>query len=118
MAYDNIPAENAPALPPRVDEYTFTVDLDGFHPDGNPRATIDDLALFDAKGTVGNIEMLDFLDRVVTRVELRGVPLVTRAADGAEQLEGVRGKNVPFRALRRIFAAVGEAMKDANNPGN
>ena len=130
---DKIPAEAAPAIPAQPGEYIFTVDITGNLPDGSPRATIDDLDMFDAEAKVGNRQMLDFLDRVVTKVVFRGEALVTRKTvkepyeeDGKtkererveESVEGVRGKNIPYGAIKRIFEAVGAAMKEANNAGN
>jgi hypothetical protein len=62
--------------------------------------------------------MLDFLDRVVTKVTLRGETLVTRipTENGGveERVEGVRGKGIAYPALKKIFEAVGAAMKDMN----
>jgi hypothetical protein len=133
MPYENVPTENAPALAPRADEYAFTIDLTGTLPDGSPRATIDDLDMFDAETRTGNKQMLDFLDRVVTSVTFRGTPLMTRIVtkesyeEGGEtkerehveeRAEGVRGKGIGYVALKKLFAAVGEAMKDASNAKN
>src|SRR5581483_356463 len=117
MPYEKVPAENAPAIPAQPGEYIFTVDITGNLPDGSPRATIDDLDMFDAEAKVGNRHMLDFLDRVVTKVVFRGETLVTRKTvkDGddervTETPEGVRGKGIPYAAIKRIFEAVGTAM--------
>ena len=100
MPYDEIPAENAPALPIRADEWTFKFSLDA--------ATIDDLDLFDASTQTSNKEMLDYLDRIIKDVQRNGESLGP----------GVRGKGVPYLRLKSIFEAVGAAMKEANNPGN
>jgi hypothetical protein len=97
MPYDNVPTDNAPALPPT---WEFTVDLS--------RATIDDLDLFDASTQTSNKEMLDYLDRIIKDVQRNGESLGP----------GVRGKGVPYLRLKSIFEAVGAAMKEANNPGN
>jgi hypothetical protein len=97
MPYDNVPAENAPALPPT---WEFTVDL--------THATIDDLDLFDASTQTSNRQMLDYLDRIIADVQRNGESLGP----------GVRGKGVPYLRLKAIFEAVGAAMKEANNPGN
>jgi hypothetical protein len=120
MPYDdkNIPSENAPAPPAQAEAYGFTISLDGTLPDGSPRSTIDDLDMFDAESKTGNKQMLDFLDRVVTKVTLRGETLITRipTEDGGveERVEGVRGKGIAYPALKKIFEAVGAAMKDMN----
>ena len=98
MPYDEIPTENAPALPVRADEWTFKFSLDA--------ATIDDLDLFSAENSTSNKQMLDFLDRVVTDV----------AVQGESQGAGVRGKGVPYACLKRLMEGVGAAMKDANDP--
>ncbi len=133
MPYENVPTENALALPVQANEYTFTIDLHGTLPDGTPRSTIDDLDMFDAESKVGNKQLLDFLDRVVVKVVLRGETLVTRKTvqetyeengesktrdQVIEIVDGVRGKGIPYDGLKRIFAAVGQAMKEANNAGN
>lgn len=77
--------------------------------------------------------MLDFLDRVVVKVELRGQQIFTRKVikepyeeDGEtkereriEELpEGVRGKKIPLDKLKMLMDAVGEAMNRMNNPKN
>ncbi len=124
MPYENIPTENAPALSADPNAYGFTVTLDGFLSNGMPRATIDDLDMFDAETKTSNKQMLDFLDRVVTRVTLRGEQLfshVPAGEDGSEiglRAEGVRGKNIAYPALKRIFEAVGAAMKEQNDAKN
>ena len=133
MPYENTPTENAPALPVQANEYSFTIDITGNLPDGSPRATIDDLDMFDAETQTSNKQMLDFLDRVVTKVVFRGAALVTHKTikepyeeDGETKerdlvidvIEGVRGKGIPYGALKRIFQAVGAAMKEANNEKN
>jgi hypothetical protein len=121
MPYENIPETNAPPIPAQAEAYGFTISLDGTLPDGSPRATVDDLDLFDAESKTGNKQMLDFLDRVVTKVTLRGETLVSRITvmDGdqgriEERVEGVRGKGIAYPALKKIFEAVGAAMKDMN----
>jgi hypothetical protein len=134
MPYENVPTTNAPPIPPRPDEYTFTFDISGFLPDGvTPRSTIDDLDMFSPENQTSNKQMLDYLDRVVTRVTLRGEQLVTRTTvketyeEGGETkerdriveaVEGVRGKGIPYVALKQLMAGIGEALKEANNPGN
>jgi len=126
MPYENVPTENAPPIPPRSDEYTFTFDIEGFLPDGiTPRSTIDDLDMFSPENQTSNSQMLDYLDRVVMKVALRGAQLFTTVhhsddGDGYDELraEGVRGKGIPYVALKRLMAGIGEALKEANNPGN
>lgn len=93
MAYDNVPEENAPALPPQ--RYEYDVDPD--------KMTIDDLDMFDSSAATGNRQMLDFLDRVVADVKI----------DGQSTGPGVRGKAIPYPKLKDIFEAVGATMKDA-----
>jgi len=125
MAYENTPTENAPAVPVQADEYSFTYTLDGVLPDGTRRSTIDDLDLFSAENNTSNKQILDFLDRVVTKVVLRGEILHTRKTikDGEEErveirTEGVRGKAIPLTCLLRLMEGVGAAMREANNPKN
>jgi len=133
MPYDNVPTENAPALAPSIGEYLFEIDLAGTHPDGNPRSTIDDLDLFSPDGGKSNTDLLNYLDRVVTKVTLRGQTLLTRKAikeeyeeDGEtktrerveEYIEGVRGKNIPYPVLKRLMQGVNTAIQKANNAKN
>jgi hypothetical protein len=126
MPYENVPTTNAPPIPPRADEYTFTFDITGFLPDGvTPRSTIDDLDMFSPENATSNKQMLDYLDRIVTKVTLRGQQLFTtihHAGDGdgfdEQRAEGVRGKNIPYVALKSLMAGVGETIKEANDPGN
>ena len=133
MPYDDIPTENAPALAPRVDEYLFEIDLQGAHPDGDPRSTLDDLDLFSTDGGKTNTDLLNFFDRVVTKVTLRGEVLVARKVtqeeyddDGEtktrerveEYIEGVRGKNIPYPVLKRLMQGVNTAIQKANNAKN
>lgn len=122
MAYENVPAANAPALAPRVDEYKFTIDIDGTLSNGEPRATIDDLDLFDTTAKTSTVALLDFLDRVVVRVTLRDQVLTTpiTVQDGGveQRVEGVRGKKIPFKVLKHLYTTVGEAMKESQNAGN
>lgn len=133
MPYDDIPTENAPALAPRVDEYLFEIDLQGMHPDGDPRSTLDDLDLFSPDGGKSNTDLLNYLDRVVTKVTLRGQTLLTRKAikeeyeeDGEtktreqveERVEGVRGKKIPLPVLQRLLRAVNASIQKANNAKN
>lgn len=92
MPYDDIP--------PAAIVYTFTVDLNC--------ALVDDLELFDADAKAGGIQMLDFLDRVITDVKRDGESLGPK----------VRGHGIPYPELKKIFVAVGTAMKEANNAGN
>src|SRR5262249_44805266 len=122
---ENIPTENAPAIPPSAGEYTFTFDIEGYLADGTPRSTIDDLDLFSPENRTTNKQILDYLDRVVTKVTLRGEQVFTRVTVGeGEQAhvelraEGVRGKNIPYVALKRLMEGIGETLKEANNPGN
>lgn len=114
MPYDNVPETNAPALPSRVDDYAFAVDIHGTLPDGTPRSTIDDLDIFSPDGGATNTKLLDYLDRVVVEVRYRGEVLTT--VDG--RVEGVRGKRIPFAVLKRLMQAVDAAMKQAGNAGN
>ena len=133
MPYDDIPTENAPALAPRVDEYQFEIDLQGIHPDGNPRSTLDDLDIFSPDGGKNNTDLLNYLDRIVTKVTLRGEVLVARKTikedyeeDGEtktrerveEQVEGVRGKQIPYIVLKRLLQGVNAAIQKANNAKN
>jgi hypothetical protein len=121
MPYENVPAENAPAIPARPDEYTFTFDIDGYLPDGSPRSTIDDLDLFSPESKTTNTQMLDYLDRVVTKVACRGEQLFTRvpSEDGeALKAEGVRGKGIPYAALKQLMAGIGEAIKASSDAKN
>ena len=133
MPYDNVPTDNAPALAPRIDEYLFEIDLAGTHPDGNPRSTLDDLDLFSPDGGKSNTDLLNYLDRVVTKVTLRGETLLTRKTikeeyeeDGEtktrerveEYIEGVRGKNIPYPVLKRLMQGVNTAIQKANNAKN
>lgn len=125
MPYENVPTENTPALPPRADEYQFAISIDGTLANGEPRATIDDLALFDPSAQTNTIAMLDFLDRVVVRVTLRGEVLTTPVAvkDGDtervdQQVEGVRGKKIPIKVLRSLYTTVGNALRESQNAGN
>lgn len=135
MPYEKnaIPAENAPALPVQASEYTFTVDLHGTLPDGTPRSTIDDLDIFSPDGGATNTVLLNYLDRVVVKVALRGEVLVSRInvketyeEEGEtktrerveERVEGVRGKNIPYAVLRRLMQDVDAAMKKAGSAGN
>ena len=133
MPYDDIPTENAPALAPRVDEYLFEIDLQGVHPDGDPRSTLDDLDLFSTDGGKTNTDLLNFFDRVVTKVTLRGEVLVARKVtqeeyddDGEtktrehveERVEGVRGKKIPLVVLQRLLRAVNASIQKANNAKN
>lgn len=104
MPYDNVPAENEPALAPRPDEYTFTFDITGMHPDGKPRSTIDDLDMFDVENKTGNKQMLDYLDRIVTDVKIKG------ESTGPK----VRGKGIPYACLKQLMTGVGETIKAAN----
>lgn len=97
MPYDNIPAENAPALPPVWD---FTVDME--------RATIDDLEIFDPEVKTGTGVMLEFLDRVVINVKRDGESLGSK----------VRGHGIPYPELRKIFEQVGAAMREQNHAKN
>lgn len=124
--HENIPTENAPPIPPRADEYTFTFDIEGFLADGiTPRSTIDDLDLFSPENQTSNKQMLDYLDRIVTKVVLRGTQVFTTVhvsddGDGhdVQRAEGVRGKNIPYGALKSLMAGVGETIKRANDAGN
>ena len=126
MPYDNVPTENAPAIPARPDEYTFSFDIDGYLPDGSPRSTIDDLDLFSPENSTTNKQILDYLDRVVTKVSRRGEQLFTRRpvpVDKGEEprfemiAEGVRGKQIPYDCLMNLMRGIGQAIKDAQNPG-
>ena len=125
MPYENPPAENAPALPVRTDEWTFKFDLEGTFADGTPRSTVYDLDLFSTENNTSNKQMLDFLDRVVTKVERRGEVVTTKVpikddkgeiVRTDERVEGVRGKNIPYACLKRLMEGVGTAMKEANDP--
>ena len=113
MPYDEIPTQNAPALEPRPDEYTFSYTFDGRLPpaaDGTPgkrRATIDDLELFSVEGA-DNKRMLDFLDRVITDVQLRGRSLGP----------GARGHDLPLECFNVLMNDVGEKFKALFNPKN
>lgn len=126
MPYENIPETNAPPIPPRPDEYTFTFDITGFLPDGvTPRSTIDDLDLFSPESQTSNKQMLDYLDRVVTKVTLRGAQLFTTVhhsddGDGYDEMraEGVRGKGIPYVALKALMERTGEVIKAANDAKN
>lgn len=121
MPYENVPTENTPAIPARPDEYTFTFDIDGYLPDGTPRSTIDDLDLFSPDNTTTNKQILDYLDRVVTKVSRRGEQLYTRIpGENGEELkaEGVRGKSIPYAALKRLMDGIGEAIKAASEAKN
>jgi hypothetical protein len=97
MAYENIPAENAPALAP---VWAFTVDME--------RATIDDLEIFDPEVKTGTGVMLEFLDRVVTNVKRDDESLGPK----------VRGHGIPYPELRKVFEQVGAAMREQNNAKN
>ena len=125
MPYDNVPEQNAPAIPARPDEYTFTFDIEGTFSDGTPRSTIDDLDLFSPESKTTNTQILDYLDRVVTKVACRGEQMFTRiqvgeGEDRHEELraEGVRGKVIPYIALKQLMAGIGEAMKAASDVKN
>lgn len=133
MPYENVPATNAPPIPVQIGEFGYEADITGIHLDGFPRATIDDLGMFDPGAKVGNLQLLAFLDRVIVRVTFRGEPLLSRKSikesyeeDGEtkererieEHVEGVTGKRIPYGELPKIFQAVGAAMKAANNAGN
>lgn len=134
MPYEkNVPTENAPALPARVDEYHFEVDVHGLLPDGTPRSTLDDLDIFSPDGGATNTVLLNYLDRVVVKVTLRGEVMVSRIKvketydeEGEtrtrerveERVEGVRGKNIPYAVLKRLMQSVDAAMKKAGSAGN
>lgn len=133
MPYDEVPATNAAAVPVQADEYSFTFTLDGTLPDGTPRSTIDDLDLFSAENNTSNKQMLDFLDRVVTKTVLRGERLIgrrtvkethqdngkTEERERVEEFpEGVRYRKIPLTCLLRLMEGVGTAMREANNPKN
>lgn len=80
-----------------LDNYTFRVEL--------WRAKIRDLRMFDPENPVGNIKMLDFVARVIRDIRAGG-----QAVEDVEEL--------PYPVLSKIFQAIGEAMKAANNAGN
>ena len=113
MPYDEIPTENAPALEPQPDEYTFTFTFNGRLPpneDGTPgkrRTSLDDLELFSTEGA-DNKRMLDFLDRVITDVQLRGRSLGP----------GVRKHDLPHECFQSLMKGVGEQLKAIYNPKN
>jgi hypothetical protein len=101
MPYENTPTENAPALRAQQPaDFAYTLDL--------MRADVDDMDLFDSEAGKGTKAMLDFLDRVVTDVKLRGDSL------GA----GVRGKGIPLPFLRDLMTQVGDALKESQNAKN
>jgi hypothetical protein len=108
MPYENVPTENAPAIPARSDEYTFSFDITGIHPDGKPYSTIDDLDMFDADSKTGNRKMLDYLDRIVTDVKIKG------ESTGPK----VRGKGIPYACLKDLMAGVGKTIQAANDTKN
>jgi hypothetical protein len=77
--------------------------------------------------------LLNFFDRVVTKVTLRGEVLITRKVtqeeyeeDGEtktreqveERVEGVRGKKIPLPVLQRLLRAVNASIQKANNAKN
>ena len=97
MAYETVPTETAPALPP---VWEFAVDLN--------HATIDDLVIFDPDTKTGTGMMLEFLDRVVTNVKRDGESLGPK----------VRGHGVPYPELKKVFEQVGAAMREQNNAKN
>jgi len=134
MPYDDTPTENAPALPAQPGEYTFSYDLAGRLPDGSPRSTIDDLDLFSPDSGTTNKDMMDFLDRVVTKVTFRGEPVIgrvkvkkiTQDEDGddrtetiiEERVEGVRGKGLPHECFPQLMKGIGRQIRDLYNPKN
>jgi hypothetical protein len=108
MPYENVPTENAPAIPARPDEYQFRFQITGIHPDGKPYSTIDDLDMFSPESKTTNTQMLDYLDRIVTDVRIKG------ESTGPK----VRGKGIPYECLKQLMAGVGETIKQANESGN
>jgi hypothetical protein len=108
MPYEDVPTENARPIPPRADEFTFTFNITDIHPDGKPYSTIDDLDLFSAETQTSNTRLLDYLDRIVTDVKIKG------ESTGP----GVRGKGIPYPCLKRLMTGVGETIKRANDAGN
>jgi hypothetical protein len=93
----------------------------------------EDVDLFSPDGGKSNTDLLNYLDRVVTKVTLRGQTLLTRKAikeeyeeDGEtktrerveEYIEGVRGKNIPYPVLKRLMQGVNTAIQKANNAKN
>jgi hypothetical protein len=117
MPYDDLP-EVAPTPLPRPDEYNWKVDLTGTMTVPGPdedsppvlmrRSTIDDLDLFSPETKTSNKQMMDFLDRVIADVTVRGRSLGPK----------VRGHSIPHECFSRMMEDVGGKIKELYNPGN
>jgi hypothetical protein len=60
--------------------------------------------MFSPESKTTNKQMLDYLDRIVTDVKIKG------ESTGPK----VRGKGIPYACLKQLMAGVGETIKQAN----